>query len=217
MIIDLSKLRKNYNTRNSLLESDVPKKPIHLFDNWFQQEKYFHKKDEEVNAMSISTIGKDGCPETRIVLLKEYSESGFIFYTNYYSLKGRAIQNIPKVCISFYWKNTDRQIIIKGITSKIPRKKSDNYFHNRPRENKIGSWTSRQSMILSSKNHLLKQYKKWNDFFRKKIVKRPFDWGGYIIKPYKMEFWQGQPNRLHDRLVYFLEEKNKWILYRFYP
>ncbi|WP_341661150.1 pyridoxamine 5'-phosphate oxidase [Blattabacterium cuenoti] len=219
MTVDLSKFRKNYE-KNSLLESDVPKKPFQLFDDWFQQEKSFHKErkdNEEINAMSISTIGEDGGPETRIVLLKEYSEDGFIFYTNYYSLKGKAIQNRPKVCISFYWKNMERQIIIKGKTYKIQRKKSDEYFHNRPRENQIGSWASRQSMILSSKEYLLKQYNKWKNFFDKKTIKRPFDWGGYIVKPYKMEFWQGQPNRLHDRLVYFLEKKEKWILYRFYP
>ncbi|WP_341664667.1 pyridoxamine 5'-phosphate oxidase [Blattabacterium cuenoti] len=219
MTVDLSKFRKNYE-KNSLLESDVPKKPFQLFDDWFQQKKFFHKErkdNEEINAMSISTIGEDGGPETRIVLLKEYSEDGFIFYTNYYSLKGKAIQNRPKVCISFYWKNMERQILIKGITYKIQRKKSDEYFYNRPRENQIGSWASRQSMIISSKEYLLKQYNKWKNFFDKKTIKRPFDWGGYIVKPYKMEFWQGQPNRLHDRLVYFLEKEEKWILYRFSP
>lgn len=218
MSVDLSNFRKNYE-KNSLLESEVPKEPFQLFDNWFKQEKYFHKEkdSEEINAMSISTIGEDGGPETRVVLLKEYSENGFIFYTNYYSLKGRAIQNIPKVCISFYWKKMERQILIKGITSKIQRKKSDEYFNNRPRGNQIGSWASRQSMIISSKEYLLKQYKKWNNFFGQKIIKRPFDWGGYIVKPYKMEFWQGQPNRLHDRLVYILEKEKKWILYRLSP
>ncbi len=221
-MIDLSDFRKNYE-KNSLLESEVPKEPFLLFNNWFEQEKSFYndnkKKDnkEEINAMSISTIGEDGGPETRVVLLKEYSEDGFIFYTNYYSLKGRSIQNIPKVCISFYWKNMERQIIIKGITSKIKRKKSDEYFHKRPIGNQIGSWVSRQSMILSSKESLLKEYNKWNNFFNQKTIKRPFYWGGYIVKPYKMEFWQGQPNRLHDRLVYILEKEKKWILYRLYP
>ncbi|WP_185863224.1 pyridoxamine 5'-phosphate oxidase [Blattabacterium cuenoti] len=218
MTVNLSNFRKDY-TKNSLLESEVPKEPFQLFDNWFQQEKSFYqeKDDEEINAMSISTIGEDGCPETRVVLLKEYSENGFIFYTNYYSLKGRGIQNTPKVCISFYWKNMERQIIIKGVTSKVQKNKSDEYFHNRPIGNKIGSWASRQSMIISSKEYLLKQYNKWKNFFNKQIIRRPFYWGGYIVKPYKMEFWQGQPNRLHDRLVYFLEKEKKWILYRLSP
>ncbi|BBA17491.1 pyridoxamine 5'-phosphate oxidase [Blattabacterium cuenoti] len=216
MTVDLSNFRKNYE-KNSLLEFDVPEKPFLLFDEWFQQEKKLQKDNEEINAMSLSTIGEDGCPETRVVLLKEYSENGFIFYTNYFSSKGKSIQNIPKVCISFYWKKMERQIIIKGITSKVQKKKSDEYFHKRPRENQIGSWASRQSMILPSKKYLFKQYNKWKDFFDKKIIKRPFDWGGYIVKPYKMEFWQGQPNRLHDRLIYILKKEKKWILYRFYP
>ncbi|WP_185859286.1 pyridoxamine 5'-phosphate oxidase [Blattabacterium cuenoti] len=218
MTFDLSNYRKNYH-QNSLLESEVPKEPFQLFHNWFQQEKLFHKKNnEEINAMSISTIGEDGGPETRVVLLKEYSEKGFIFYTNYYSFKGRSIKNIPKVCLSFYWKNTERQILIKGITSKIKKEKSDEYFQKRPKENKIGCWASKQSSTISSKEYLLKQYNKWNDFFDKRTIKRPFDWGGYIIKPYKMEFWQGQPNRLHDRLVYSLDkEEKKWILYRLSP
>ncbi|QIK16469.1 pyridoxamine 5'-phosphate oxidase [Blattabacterium sp. DPU] len=216
MYVDLSDLRKNYR-KNSLLESEVPKDPFWLFDSWFQEEKFYQKDNEEINAMSISTIGEDGGPETRVVLLKGYSENGFIFYTNYYSFKGRAIQNVPKICISFYWNRMKRQIIIKGITSKIKRKKSDEYFNKRPRENQIGSWASRQSMIISSKEYLLEQYEKWDNFFDKKIIKRPFDWGGYIVTPYKMEFWQGQPNRLHDRLIYILEEKKKWILYRLSP
>ncbi|WP_185872196.1 pyridoxamine 5'-phosphate oxidase [Blattabacterium cuenoti] len=219
MIFDLSNYRKNY-YQNSLLESDVPKKPFQLFHYWFEQEKLFYKKknnNDEINAMFISTIGKDGAPETRVVLLKEYSEKGFIFYTNYYSFKGRSIQNIPKVCISFYWKNTERQIIIKGITFKIKKEKSDKYFQKRPKENQIGCWASQQSSKILSKEYLLKQYKKWNNFFQKKMIKRPFYWGGYIIKPYKMEFWQGQPNRLHDRLVYSLNKEKKWILYRLSP
>ncbi|WP_185858498.1 pyridoxamine 5'-phosphate oxidase [Blattabacterium cuenoti] len=217
MIFDLTNYRKNYHS-NSLLESKVPKEPFQLFHEWFEQEKFLSKKNnEEINAMSISTIGKDGCPETRVVLLKEYSKEGFIFYTNYYSFKGRSIQYMPKVCISFYWKNTERQIIIKGITYKTKKEKSDKYFHKRPKENQIGCWASKQSSKISSKEYLLEQYKKWNNFFYDQTIKRPFYWGGYIIKPYKMEFWQGQNKRLHDRLVYSLDKETKWSLYRLSP
>ncbi|WP_185852748.1 pyridoxamine 5'-phosphate oxidase [Blattabacterium cuenoti] len=216
MTFDLSNYRKIYK-KNSLTETEVPLNPFKLFHKWFQEEKNIHKVNEEYNAMSISTIGEDGVPETRIVLLKMYSEEGFIFYTNYRSLKGRSIQKRPKVCISFYWKNTERQILIKGNVMKLSKNQSDEYFSRRPIENQIGCWASKQSTVIPSKQHLLIQYRKWSSFFKKNIIKRPFDWGGYIVKPYKMEFWQGQPNRLHDRLVYSLTKTNKWNFHRLSP
>ncbi|WP_185856030.1 pyridoxamine 5'-phosphate oxidase [Blattabacterium cuenoti] len=217
MIFDLSHYRKNYK-KGSLLESDVPLEPLKLFHFWFQEEKNFHKIDEEPNAMSISTIGEDGVPETRIVLLKMYSEKGFVFYTNYLSLKGRSIKNNPKACLSFYWPNTERQVLIKGNVLKLSIKKSDEYFYKRPKENQIGCWASRQSTIIPSKKYLFNEYQKWNNFFQKNRIKRPFYWGGYIVKPYKMEFWKGQPNRLHDRLIYnYFKEEKDWKLCRLSP
>ncbi|WP_185850969.1 pyridoxamine 5'-phosphate oxidase [Blattabacterium cuenoti] len=219
MFFDLSNYRKDYK-KNSLIETEVPMNPLELFHKWFQEEKNIStnkEKYEDYNAMSLSTIGEDGGPETRIVLLKMYSEKGFIFYTNYRSIKGQAIQKRPKVGISFYWPNTERQILIKGNVRKISKDKSDKYFYKRPIENQIGSWASKQSRIIPSKKYLLIQYKKWYFFFKKHIIKRPFDWGGYLVKPYRMEFWQGQPNRLHDRIVYSLEKKNDWSLFRLSP
>ncbi|WP_185882398.1 pyridoxamine 5'-phosphate oxidase [Blattabacterium cuenoti] len=216
--MDLSNYRKNYESRKYLIEQNIPTIPIELFHSWFQEEKKMSSNDQEVNTMSISTIGKDGAPETRIVLLKQYSEKGFIFYTNYLSAKGLAIQQNPQTCISFYFYNTNRQILIKGKTFKLNIQQSDRYFNERPREHKIGSWASKQSTIIPSKEYLLDQYNKWKIFFKKCIIiKRPFDWGGYIVKPYKMEFWQGQPYRLHDRLVYYLETDKKWNVFRLSP
>ncbi|WP_185873820.1 pyridoxamine 5'-phosphate oxidase [Blattabacterium cuenoti] len=215
MIFDLSNYRKIYK-KNSLIESIVPLSPLKLFHNWFLEEKK-NSFNEELNAMSISTIGNDKCPETRIVLLKKYSEEGFFFYTNYRSFKGRSIQKNPKVCISFYWQKTERQIIIKGNVHKLSNYQSDEYFYKRPKENKLGCWASEQSSIIPSKNYLLNQYNKWKLYFKNKKIKRPFSWGGYVVHPYKMEFWQGQPHRLHDRLVYHLIKKNKWKLYRLSP
>ncbi|WP_185868485.1 pyridoxamine 5'-phosphate oxidase [Blattabacterium cuenoti] len=218
MNIDLSKYRKNYK-HNRLLEYDIPNNPLQLFHNWFDKEKSLYEKYKEINAMSLSTIGKDGCPENRIVLLKEYSNYGFIFYTNYRSNKGKSIYQFPKVCLSFYWNQTERQIIIKGDIQKINRKKSDEYFNRRPKEHKIGCWTSIQSSFLVSKEKLEEQYKKWKIFFikNKSYIERPFDWGGYIVQPYRMEFWQGQPNRLHERIIYTLKDKNLWEIKRLYP
>ncbi|WP_185882909.1 pyridoxamine 5'-phosphate oxidase [Blattabacterium cuenoti] len=216
MCIDLSHYRKNY-SNNCLLENKIPKNPMKLFHHWFQLEKNLCGKDEEINVMSISTVGKDGGPEGRIVLLKEYSDNGFIFYTNYFSSKGRSIYLFPKVFLLFYWKNTERQVLVKGLARKIHKEKSDKYFYKRPKENQIGCWASLQSTIISSREYLLKQYNKWSFFFKKnkKMIERPFYWGGYIVKPYQIEFWQGQPYRLHDRIVYFLEEK--WIIKRLSP
>ncbi|WP_185850354.1 pyridoxamine 5'-phosphate oxidase [Blattabacterium cuenoti] len=215
MNIDLSDYRKNYK-KDALLETKVPEEPLKLFHEWFKEEKKSCYNNDEINAMSISSIGEDGGPETRIVLLKEYSKNGFTFYTNYYSFKGRAIKNNPKVCISFYWRNTDRQVIVKGSASKIKKEKSDEYFYKRPKGHQIGSFISKQSSIIYSRKFLLDQYNEWNKFFNKNTIKRPFNWGGYIVKPYKIEFWQGQENRLHDRLVYIKKEK-KWIIYRLSP
>ncbi|WP_185873280.1 pyridoxamine 5'-phosphate oxidase [Blattabacterium cuenoti] len=215
MIIDLSGLRKNY--YNDYCQK-IPRNPFQLFHYWFQYEKSFYKsKKKEINAMSLSTIGKDGCPETRIVLLKEYSNKGFIFYTNYYSSKGISIRIYPRVCLSFFWEKTSRQIIIKGVTSKIDRKKSDIYFNKRPINNNLGCWASRQSSIITSRKYLLNKYKKWKKFFENKNITRPFYWGGYLVYPYKMEFWQGKSNRLHDRLSYELQDNKKWLIRRLSP
>ncbi|WP_185877869.1 pyridoxamine 5'-phosphate oxidase [Blattabacterium cuenoti] len=217
MIIDLSGLRKNY-SNNYFSCSEIPMDPFQLFHDWFQYEKSFSESEnKEINAMSLSTIGKDGAPETRIVLLKEYSNKGFIFYTNYYSSKGISIKLYPKVCLSFFWEKTSRQIIIKGITSKIKKIKSDIYFEKRPINNNLGSWASRQSSIIPSRKYLLNKYKKWKNFFKKKDISRPFYWGGYLVYPYKMEFWQGKPNRLHDRLSYELKNNKEWIIHRLSP
>ncbi|WP_185864999.1 pyridoxamine 5'-phosphate oxidase [Blattabacterium cuenoti] len=218
MITDLSRLRKNYKKRNVF--NKIPDNPFYLFDDWFQNEILIQKKNninQEVNAMSLSTIGKDGGPETRIVLLKEYSKNGFIFYTNYLSSKGISIKNFPKVCLSFFWNRTDRQIIIKGVTSKLKIKKSNEYFDKRPIENQLSSWSSRQSTFILNKDFLEKKYKKWSFFFKNKKITRPFYWGGYIVSPYKIEFWQGQPNRLHNRLVYQLKEDKIWIVKQLSP
>ncbi|WP_185877349.1 pyridoxamine 5'-phosphate oxidase [Blattabacterium cuenoti] len=213
MNIDLSSLRKNY--KKNLSEYSIQKNPFQLFHNWFQKEKLIHKNEnlnQEINAMSLSTIGIDGSPDTRIVLLKEYSNKGFVFYTNYLSIKGISIKKFPKVCLSFFWEKTERQVIIKGITYKINKKKSDEYFDKRPRENKIGCWSSKQSSIIPSRKYLINKYKKWDKYFTKKKLTRPFYWGGYIVDPYKMEFWQGSSNRLHDRIVYKLIENKEWII-----
>lgn len=211
---NLSNYRKVY-TKGKLIESNIPLNPINLFHRWFQEAEFL-SNISEINAMSLSTIGKDGAPETRIVLLKEYNEEGFIFYTNYYSKKGKSIIKQPRVCLSFFWDDLQRQIIIKGKSTKIAEKMSEEYFLQRPKNSCIAAWSSKQSQIIPSRSFLEKKFKFWKNYFNKISIKRPNFWGGYQVKPYEIEFWQGRINRLHDRICYILKERN-WNIIRRSP
>lgn len=213
--------KKLYNYRlvyekDKLLESNLPKNPLILFNKWFKKILKINIKNFEVNAMSLSTINENGYVETRIVLLKEYNDDGFIFYTNYNSRKGKAISNNPNVCLSFYWPFIERQVIIKGIAVKTSSTDSNNYFSKRPRNSQISTWVSEQSIIIPSRNFLEKKFNFWKNFFKKKYIKRPTFWGGYQVKHNSIEFWQGRRNRLHDIIHYELIN-NKWILKRRSP
>lgn len=213
--------KKLYNYRliykkNRLLESNLPKNPLKLFHKWIKNILNINIKNFEVNAMSLATINKKGFVESRIVLLKEYNDNGFIFYTNYNSRKGKAISNNPNVCLSFYWPFLERQVIIKGIASKISKNSSDNYFYKRPRNSQIATWVSKQSNIIPSRSFLEKKFIYWNKFFNNNDIKRPIFWGGYQVKHNSIEFWQGRPNRLHD-IIYYELKNNKWTFQRRSP
>ncbi len=212
---DLSNYRKSYE-KSQLLENAIPEDPINLFHKWFHEVKDFGGVDE-VNAMTVSTIGLDGFPKARVVLLKKYNEDGFIFYTNYDSEKGKAILKNPNVCLSFFWPVMERQIIIKGLAEKTSTAVSDNYFDSRPDGSKLGAIVSAQSEIIPSREFLDSKLKKLEAEYMGKEILRPDYWGGFLVKPVEVEFWQGRPNRLHDRIRYQLDSTFNWKIDRLSP
>ncbi|GLB50143.1 pyridoxamine 5'-phosphate oxidase [Neptunitalea lumnitzerae] len=212
---DLSDYRKVYK-KSELLEEQVPENPMQLFQTWFYEVDSQDSVDE-ANAMSISTVGLDGFPKTRVVLLKKYTHEGFIFYTNYDSEKGKAIAANPNVCISFFWPGSERQVIVKGTAEKVPYNMSDGYFESRPHGSQLGALVSQQSSVIANRSVLENELGVLEEQFKGKEVPRPPHWGGYIVKPISIEFWQGRPNRLHDRIRYTLEESLDWKIERLAP
>lgn len=212
---DLSSYRKSYD-KGELLLKEVPENPMELFQKWFYEIDTFFP-EEETNAMTLSTIGLDGYPKSRVVLLKRYTYEGFIFYTNYKSEKGKAIEKNPNVCLSFFWHGAERQIIIKGKAEKIAENLSDGYFESRPRGSQLGALVSNQSEIVPDRTCLEDKLKDLEKTFEGKEIPRPETWGGYIVKPVEMEFWQGRPNRLHDRIRYTPQADYNWLINRLSP
>ena len=209
---DLSNYRKSYE-KSERLETNIPEDPINLFNRWFHETEDFGGV-EEVNAMTIATIGLDGFPKSRVVLLKKFSEEGFIFYTNYNSEKGKAIENNPNVCLSFFWISQERQVIIKGIAEKTSEIISDNYFDSRPDGSKLGAIASDQSEVIASRKVLEDKLTELEQLYKGKAIPRPQHWGGYLVKPLEVEFWQGRSNRLHDRIRYQLQDDFSWKIER---
>jgi pyridoxamine 5'-phosphate oxidase len=212
---DLSNYRKSYE-KSELLESAIPEDPITLFKKWFYEMEDFGGV-EEVNAMTVSTFGLDGFPKARVVLLKQYTFEGFIFYTNYNSEKGRAIAQNPNLCLSFFWHSLERQVIIKGVAEKVAENISDGYFQSRPDGSKLGAVVSNQSEVISSRSILEENLKQLEVDFEEKEIPRPSHWGGYLVKPIEIEFWQGRANRLHDRIRYHLQDDYSWKIERLAP
>jgi len=209
----IAHMRRNY-TRDGLLEKDVSKSAIEQFSNWFKEAR--NSKVIEPNAMTLATADKSGLASARIVLLKSFDEKGFIFFTNYESRKGKEIAETKKGTLLFFWDILERQIRIEGKIKKIPTKDSEAYFHSRPFESQIGAIASNQSYAIKSRNELEKKYTELLEKYKGQIVPMPKHWGGYILEPTKIEFWQGRASRLHDRILY--TKKNKtWKIERLSP
>lgn len=212
---NLSDKRKVYE-KAQLLENQIKENPMEQFRDWFKEAEE-HSAVSEANAVSVSTLENDGCPRTRMVLLKSYTWEGFIFYTNYESRKGKAIENTHKACLHFFWPDLERQIIIKANVEKIAENLSDGYFHSRPTGSQLGAMVSPQSQVIPNRAFLEEKLKNLEIEFEGKEIPRPKNWGGFIAKPYEIEFWQGRPNRLHDRIIYELQEDFDWKISRLAP
>ncbi|MDD3722262.1 MAG: pyridoxamine 5'-phosphate oxidase [Lutibacter sp.] len=212
---DLSNYRKVYQ-KSELSEEGISENPMELFQKWFFEVEEFGGYSE-VNAVTVSTIGEDGFPKARVVLLKKFTWEGFIFYTNYNSEKGKAIAHNPNICLSFFWASIERQVIIKGIAEKLSENLSDGYFESRPDGSKLGAWASNQSETVPSRNYLDERLASFEKQFENKEIPRPKHWGGILVKPISMEFWQGRPNRMHDRIRYTLQKDFNWKIERLAP
>ncbi len=211
--MDLNNMRLNYK-KSAIDFKNLEDNPISYFLKWFDDELKVNK--DEANACVLSTVSVENKPSSRVVLLKSVNEKGFTFFTNYKSNKSLDIQNNPNVSLNFYWPELERQVRITGIAEQISAKDSDEYFKNRPRESQMGAWLSHQSTSIGLYYDFMDTLNKLESSFKGKDIERPLHWGGYCIIPSKIEFWQGRPSRLHDRLLYEFDE-NVWNKKRLAP
>jgi pyridoxamine 5'-phosphate oxidase len=209
------KLRKDF-ALQGLSQASVNPNPINQFEKWFNEAVL--AQIPEVNAFDLATVSPDGVPSLRIVLLRDFSAEGFSFFTNYNSRKGKDMEANPNVCINFFWPQMERQIRIQGMVEKLKAEDSDLYFSSRPRGSQIGALASAQSQVVKNREeleHLVEKITK--ELEGQEQIQRPEHWGGYLVKPVLMEFWQGRPSRLHDRISYVKDENGNWTIERLFP
>lgn len=209
----VSKIREDYN-KSKINFDHLAEDPILMFNDWFQMA--VASDEQDAICFVLSTVSSDAIPSSRIVLLREINKKGFVFFTNYNSSKSKDISTNSTVSANFFWKRLEKQVRIIGSASKISEEDSDRYFDSRPRKSQLAAWASDQSSILNLNYSFMKKIDEFENIFKNKKVDRPLHWGGYCIVPEKIEFWQGRPSRLHDRLL-FLRDGNKWIKQRLSP
>ncbi|MES2419205.1 MAG: pyridoxamine 5'-phosphate oxidase [Bacteroidota bacterium] len=209
----IQNLRQDYRS-GQLNEKDVDKSPIRQFENWFTAA--IDAQLYEPNVMTLATADKTGKPNARIVLLKGFDEGGFYFYTNYLSTKGKELKKNPQACLVFFWAELERQVRIEGKVEKLDKEASEKYFHSRPKGSQIGAIVSPQSQVITNKTILEAKVTELTATYADKTIPKPAHWGGYIVRPSSIEFWQGRPSRLHDRIKYDLIN-GKWQTSRLAP
>jgi pyridoxamine 5'-phosphate oxidase len=233
----IAELRREYNL-GSLRRDDLEPNPLTQFANWLGQARAargggrlrkffvgFYKlllmvagaPPLDVTAMTLATADKSGRPSARVVLLKNVDERGFVFFTNYESRKGRELTENPQAALVFYWPDLERQVCVSGNVSKLPEQESDDYFKSRPRASRLAAWASRQSQVIADKAQLVQQWIASETRFQQQEPPRPDFWGGYVLSPTRIEFWQGGPSRLHDRFCYTRQADKQWVIERLSP
>ena len=211
---EIQNLRQDY-TAATLSENDTKGDPINQFEQWFNEA--LAAKLHEPNAMTLATATANGKPSARIVLLKGFNQHGFMFYTNYLSRKGKEITKNPQGAITFFWAELERQVRIEGTIEKLSKEDSERYFHTRPKGSQIGAVVSPQSQEIEGRNELEKKWSELEAEYEGKEVPKPSFWGGYILNPQLVEFWQGRSSRLHDRILYKKVDKKSWKKVRLAP
>jgi pyridoxamine 5'-phosphate oxidase len=211
--MSISDIRQEY-MRESLSEGDVDQNPFLQFGRWWNEA--LGAEIIEVNAMTLATANAAGKPSARVVLLKGYDEKGFVFFSNYQSRKGQEIEENAQATLLFFWKELERQVRIEGKIEKISTEESDEYFHSRPEGSRIGAWSSPQSQVIKDRSIIEDNVRHYTEMFAGSAIPRPEQWGGYRVIPEAIEFWQGRPSRLHDRILYTAENQD-WIIQRLAP
>ncbi len=210
---DIASIRKEY-AREKLEIDTVAQNPVAQFELWFMEA--LSANVLEANAMTLSTVTESGRPSSRVILLKGVENEKFVFFTNYQSNKGRELEANPYCALNFFWPELERQVRIEGAVARISEARSTDYFKSRPRGAQVGAWTSPQSTPIAGRNLLESRYRELEEEFNEKDIPKPKQWGGFEVDPFLFEFWQGRPNRLHDRIL-FMKSDNNWIIKRLAP